>query len=75
VLLDAVAASPVRRTVKPRGLPAEAGDDVVLKAKQSAGRLPALAPLLGIDMPPPPGPVRRPPPPPPPPPRPEAKDG
>lgn len=67
VLLDAVAGSPVRRTVKPAGLPSGGDQALVQKAKQSSGRIPALAGLLGIDMPPPPGPLRRsgtPPPPP-----------
>lgn len=67
VLLDAVAASPVRRNVKPKALPDDPGPEVVQKAQQSAGRIPALAALLGIDMPPPPGPVRKAPPVPPPP--------
>src|SRR5581483_2531130 len=53
-LLEALAASPVRRSVKPVGLPAEPGEALLQLAKQSAGRVPALAGLLGIDMPPPP---------------------
>ena len=57
-LLEAVAASPVRRSVKPAALPAEAPEALLQAAKQAAGRVPALAPLLGIDMPPPPGPMR-----------------
>ena len=57
-LLEAVAASPVRRSVKPAALPAEAPESLIQTAKQAAGRVPALAPLLGIDMPPPPGPLR-----------------
>ncbi len=57
-LLEAVAASPVRRSVKPVGLPAEPGDALLQAAKQASGRVPALAALLGIDMPPPPGPRR-----------------
>lgn len=67
-LLDAVVESPVRRSVKPAGLPAEAGEELLHAARQACGRVPALAGLLGIDMPPPPGPPRprssRPPPPP-----------
>jgi hypothetical protein len=58
-LLDAVAESPVRRSVKPAGLPEGAGEDLVRVARQACGRVPALAPLLGITMPPPPGPPRR----------------
>jgi hypothetical protein len=57
-LLEAVAASPVRRSVKPAGLPADAPEDLLQAARQSSGRIPALAPMLGIAMPPPPGPLR-----------------
>src|SRR5205085_11594320 len=57
-LLEAVAASPVRRSVKPTGLPTDASEDLVQAAKQASGRVPALAAMLGIDMPPPPGPPR-----------------
>jgi len=51
-LLDAVVASPVRRTVKPVGIP----DDEVAKqaARNAAGAVPALARLLGLRIPPPP---------------------
>jgi hypothetical protein len=51
-LLDAVVASPVRRTVKPTGIP----DDEVAKqaARNAAGVVPALAKLLGLRIPPPP---------------------
>ena len=59
-LLGAVAESPVRRSVKPSGLPAGAGEEVLHAARQAAGRVPALAALLGIEMPPPPGPPRPP---------------
>ncbi|HEV7887502.1 MAG TPA: hypothetical protein VGO92_08080 [Acidimicrobiales bacterium] len=69
-VLDAVASSPVRRTVKPAGLPAEPGEALLQAAKQASGRVPALAAMLGIDMPPPPGPPRGAPPRPPRPPRP-----
>jgi hypothetical protein len=57
-LLDAVAASPVRRTVHPAGLPANADPELLRTAHQQAGRVPALAGLLGLPIPPPPGPVR-----------------
>ncbi len=57
-LLTAVSESPVRRTVKPQGLPAEAPPSLLEAARQQCGRVPALAPLLGISVPPPPGPVR-----------------
>ena len=59
-LLEAVSASPVRRTVKPAGLPPEPGAALLEAAKQAAGRIPALAPMLGIPMPPPPGPAKAP---------------
>ncbi len=51
-LLDTVVASPVRRTVKPAGIP----DDEVAKqaARHAAGMVPALAKLLGLRIPPPP---------------------
>jgi hypothetical protein len=51
-LLDMVVASPVRRTVKPVGIPA---DDLAQQvARQNAGSVPALAKLLGLRIPPPP---------------------
>jgi hypothetical protein len=59
-LLEAAAASPVRRSVVPAGLPPEPGAALLTAAKQQAGRIPALAGLLGISMPPPPGPIRPP---------------
>ena len=58
-LLEAVAASPVRTTVKPAALPSQPGEALLNAARQQAGRIPALTTLLGITMPPPPGPVRR----------------
>jgi hypothetical protein len=58
-LLEAVAASPVRTTVKPAALPESPGEALLQSARQQAGRIPALTTLLGISMPPPPGPVRR----------------
>jgi hypothetical protein len=57
-LLDAVTASPVGRSVKPLGLPADPPEALLQAARQSSGRIPALAPMLGIAMPPPPGPPR-----------------
>jgi hypothetical protein len=51
-LLDAVVASPVRRTVKPAGIPE---DEVARQAaRHAAGSVPALAKLLGLRIPPPP---------------------
>lgn len=55
-VLDAVVASPVRRQVKPVGLPAKPTAPMMSAAKMAAGRVPALTGLLGIDMPPPPPP-------------------
>lgn len=55
-LLEAVVASPVRRNVKPAGIP----DDPHAKdaALRAAGSVPELAKLLGIRIPPPPPPRR-----------------
>jgi len=75
-LLEAVVASPVRTTVKPVGLPPEPGDALLNAARQAAGRIPALAQLLGLALPPPPVATKKGPPrqrPVPPPPRPSAK--
>lgn len=58
-VLDAVASSPVRRTVKPVGLPAEPGDELLAAAKAAAGRVPAVAELLGIEPTRPPRPPAR----------------
>jgi hypothetical protein len=57
-LLDAVINSPVRRTVKPAGLPADASADLLTAARHAAGLVPELARLLGLPIPPPPGPRR-----------------
>jgi hypothetical protein len=57
-MLEAVAASPIRRQVKPEGLPSDATEPLLQAARQQSGRVPALAAMLGISMPPPPGPVR-----------------
>ncbi len=57
-LLEAAANAPVRRIIKPAGLPG--GDPAVRQAASAAaGRIPALAALLGLPMPPPPGPPGR----------------
>ena len=53
-LLEAVAASPVRRTVHPAGLPAEPGAELLRAAHQQSARIPALVAMLGISIPPPP---------------------
>lgn len=54
-LLTAVLDSPVRRSVKPVGLPTEPGPALLSEAKQAAGRVPALGKMLGVAIPPPPG--------------------
>jgi hypothetical protein len=59
-LLSAVLESPVRRSVKPAGLPATPGEALLVAARQASGRIPALAAMLGLQMPPPPGPRRQP---------------
>ncbi|HUR19073.1 MAG TPA: hypothetical protein VMZ51_09110 [Acidimicrobiales bacterium] len=57
-LLEAVVESPVRRSVKPAGLPTDAPEELLQVARQASGKVPALAGMLGISMPPPPGPPR-----------------
>jgi hypothetical protein len=57
-LLEVVVDSPVRRTVKPVGLPAEPDEQVLAAARKAAGYVPELARLMGIPIPPPPGPRR-----------------
>jgi hypothetical protein len=56
-LLEAALASPVKRNVKPVGIPPD-NDDLVVAARHAAGQMPALARLLGLPIPPPPGPRR-----------------
>ncbi len=57
-LLEVVVESPVRRTVKPAGLPADADETVLAAARKASGYVPELARLMGIPIPPPPGPRR-----------------
>ena len=57
-LLEVVVDSPVRRTVKPAGLPTGADDTVLAAARKASGYVPELARLMGIPIPPPPGPRR-----------------
>ena len=57
-LLDAAVASPVRRNITPAGLPDDA-PEVRQAALQQSSRIPALATMLGVSIPPPP--VRKPP--------------
>ena len=56
-LLEAAIASPVRRQIKPNGIPKAENGAVEQRARLAAGRIPALAPLLGMAMPPPPQPL------------------
>lgn len=57
-LLEAVVASPVRRTVKPVGLPQPTSEELLHAVHRAAGLVPELARLLGLPIPPPPGPRR-----------------
>ncbi|MFN2503268.1 MAG: hypothetical protein ABR540_03365 [Acidimicrobiales bacterium] len=50
-VLEAVCASPVRRLVRPQGLPAEAPPELVTAARQAAERVPGLVPLVGAPPP------------------------
>jgi hypothetical protein len=56
-LLDAAAESPVARLVKPRGIPEDLSPAERASAEERCGRVPALAALLGVPMPPPPLPL------------------
>jgi hypothetical protein len=53
-LLEAVASSPVRRSVHPVGLPGKPSAELLRAAHQHSARIPALVPMLGISIPPPP---------------------
>jgi hypothetical protein len=57
-LLAVVIESPVRRTVKPAGLPVGADEHLLAEARKASGYVPELARLMGIPIPPPPGPRR-----------------
>jgi hypothetical protein len=57
-LLEVVVESPVRRTVKPAGLPTGADETLLVAARKASGYVPELARLMGIPIPPPPGPRR-----------------
>ena len=54
-VLDAVVASPMRRSVHPAGIPAY--EEAQAAAVRAAGHVPALAKLLGMRIPPPPPPT------------------
>ena len=55
-LLEAAASSPVRLSVKPVGMPTDESGALRQSAAAWAGRIPALAPMLGLALPPPPAP-------------------
>jgi hypothetical protein len=57
-LLEVVVEAPVRRSVKPRGLPTDADESLLAAARKASGYVPELARLMGIPIPPPPGPRR-----------------
>lgn len=57
MVLEAAAASPVRRSVRPKGIPADSTNAARQAASAAAGRIPALAKLLGLAIPPPPRPM------------------
>lgn len=56
-LLEAASESPVRRSIHPAGIPDVTDPAVRQAATEAAGRIPALAKLLGLAMPPPPRPA------------------
>ncbi len=56
-LLEAAVQSPVRRQVKPVGLPKDPTGEVERQARAATSRIPALARLVGMAIPPPPQPV------------------
>ncbi len=56
-VMEAVADSPLRRSVTPTGLPASASPELRKSAHQMSGRIPGLAKLLGVTIPPPPRPA------------------
>lgn len=49
IVLDAVAHSPVRLSVKPQSLPAEPAEELLVAVRKLAGRLPEIAGLFGIE--------------------------
>ena len=57
-VLEVVIDSPVRRNVKPAGIPTGADEALLVAANKASGYVPELAKLLGLPIPPPPGPRR-----------------
>ncbi len=58
-LIEALALSPIRRQVHPKGLPENASSQLIELAKENSGRIPSLAQMLGIAIPPPPRPRKK----------------
>ncbi|MDA8196948.1 MAG: hypothetical protein M0019_07070 [Actinomycetota bacterium] len=58
-MLNALNLSPIRKMVKPTALPANASEELLTQAREISGRIPALAELLGLKVPPPPRAPRR----------------
>ncbi len=58
-VLEVVVESPVRRTVKPAGIPHNPDEALLAAARQASGMVPELARLLGIPIPPRPDPGDR----------------
>lgn len=56
-LLEALAESPIRRSVTPSGLPTDAPPELKRAAHQLSGTIPSLAKMLGVTIPPPPAPL------------------
>ncbi len=50
-VLDAVAYSPIRRSVAPAGVPPEPTEELLVAVRKHAGRTPAIAVLFGIEPP------------------------
>jgi hypothetical protein len=57
-ILEAATASPIRRQIHPEGLPEDPSGEIARKARLAAGAIPALAPMIGLSMPPPPKPIK-----------------
>ncbi len=53
-IIEAVLQSPVRRNVKPLGLPANATNELRARLYRAAGLIPGVSSLIGLSMPPPP---------------------
>ena len=58
-MLSALETSPIRKLVTPSGLPSDPPTELTALAQEMSGRIPNLASLLGIKMPPPPRARRR----------------